>query len=755
MSFKSIGAALVFLAGTAWGATACDLLWQVSSPLPTGRLVNQLACGNSTFVGVGPSGNLETSADGLVWERQCSPTAQDFMGVVYGNSRFLAASGNRPYFTVHVSGDGLIWQSKRLDQMSPSPQFQRLLFAGDHFFGIDGSAIYFSKDGLNWGGVGVGASVLQDLCFGQGLYLAVDLEGNFFTSSDAQTWSRHAFPNPGQYRRVVYGGGVFVAVSYSPSANLQISTSHDGSSWTLAPCSPNVSPTCTALYAGDRFVLLDMGSGMWSTDGTEWTNFSYDVGLLRQVIWTGTAFMGFDTGADLWKSSDGVAWETLNTSEPIRGTPWKIVATGSPRSFAMVGQGGLIGTSQDGRSWSLASVASNEYFFDVVSGGGRLVAAGSNGALLVSDDGTSWRDVSLHIPKSLRAISYGAGVFVAVGETGIVYTSPDGLSWTGRDTGSRQTFKGLAFGNGLFLAVGVGGALYRGSDGIHWVGQEAPNQGRDYDTVCFGNGVFLVGDNLGDIFVGSDGVHWQQIQVSGAVSSLVFAGGTFFRQGGSWPATSADGLHWTESPQGLGYVAAGPATDGEVYVAATVNQNLSPVMLWSGACFPSVASVDPDTLPPDGGATVTLTGEHLSAATGVKVGGVPCPSFEVVSDTEIKAVTPPRPEGFVGICVTTPGGTSQGTEATMVVVGTRPSISSVGKLSSPYRLKIRGSGFKSDDVILVNGVPVPKTTYKSDGQLLAQGGALLKVMLPKGRPAEIKVVNAATGIPSHAYPFTP
>ncbi len=83
-----------------------------------------------------------------------------------------------------------------------------------------------------------------------------------------------------------------------------------------------------------------------------------------------------------------------------------------------------------------------------------------------------------------------------------------------------------------------------------------------------------------------------------------------------------------------------------------------------------------------------------------------------------------------------------------------PQVTSVKKLSSPFRLKLTGANFAPGAVVRVNGVPVPQTTVNSSGQIMAKGGSSLKGMLPRGVPACILVVNPDTG-ESACFTFTP
>jgi len=90
-----------------------------------------------------------------------------------------------------------------------------------------------------------------------------------------------------------------------------------------------------------------------------------------------------------------------------------------------------------------------------------------------------------------------------------------------------------------------------------------------------------------------------------------------------------------------------------------------------------------------------------------------------------------------------------------VVVGgvTPPTISSVRKMTSPFRLKITGTGFASGCVIKINGAAVPETKFKTSTSLVAKKGATLKAMVPKGTAVTITVTNPDGGV-SNEYTYT-
>lgn len=82
-----------------------------------------------------------------------------------------------------------------------------------------------------------------------------------------------------------------------------------------------------------------------------------------------------------------------------------------------------------------------------------------------------------------------------------------------------------------------------------------------------------------------------------------------------------------------------------------------------------------------------------------------------------------------------------------------PRVSAVTKVGNPFRLKIIGSDFIDGAQVLINGIAVPFTKFKSSYYLIAKKGAPLKAMVPKGVTVTIKVKNP-DGSESNEFYFT-
>lgn len=83
-----------------------------------------------------------------------------------------------------------------------------------------------------------------------------------------------------------------------------------------------------------------------------------------------------------------------------------------------------------------------------------------------------------------------------------------------------------------------------------------------------------------------------------------------------------------------------------------------------------------------------------------------------------------------------------------------PGISSIKKLTSPFRLKITGANFHPGCQVKIDGSPAPSAVLKSSEVVIATGGGTLKAMTPKGVRVQVTVVNGDDGGVSAPFAFT-
>jgi DNA-binding beta-propeller fold protein YncE len=117
--------------------------------------------------------------------------------------------------------------------------------------------------------------------------------------------------------------------------------------------------------------------------------------------------------------------------------------------------------------------------------------------------------------------------------------------------------------------------------------------------------------------------------------------------------------------------------DDNIFVVDTGHNALKEIL-----ALPAVTGLAPAAGPTAGGNTVTITGVHLTGATGVNFGSAPATNVNVVSDTQVTA-TVPAGSGTVDVRVTTPNGTSIVAPADKYAYTSDSTVSSLNPSSGP------------------------------------------------------------------------
>jgi hypothetical protein len=139
----------------------------------------------------------------------------------------------------------------------------------------------------------------------------------------------------------------------------------------------------------------------------------------------------------------------------------------------------------------------------------------------------------------------------------------------------------------------------------------------------------------------------------------------------------------------------GASTGGPAYTYVTPPSSQPPA--------PTVTSIDPASGPSEGGTPVTIIGSGFTQGATVEIGGAAASFVEVLSETELTAVTPPHLEGAVEVVVADGNGVSTGgptytfaTPAPVVVLSGLPNaaggvLSSIGAVLPAPQLGVSGN----------------------------------------------------------------
>lgn len=218
--------------------------------------VYSVAYGAGTYVGVGYSGSIYASTNGINWVSTYAPVPiWNLFGVTFGNGTFVAVggtqtfSGGTSFSNIITSVDGINWTARKA---APSAQF---------------------------------ATNLSAVAYGGGRFVAVGDGGTLLTSPNGSSWTRYTSAGGLNYSQVVYGNGIFIA-SYGSGTNLIIPANSNP----FPPIYSSFQNSGTTVSFG-RLAFFNglfiaagysstLGTNVFltSTDGTNWLQHSYYYG---------------------------------------------------------------------------------------------------------------------------------------------------------------------------------------------------------------------------------------------------------------------------------------------------------------------------------------------------------------------------------------------------------------------------------------------------------------------------------------------
>ncbi len=424
--------------------------------------------------------------------------------------------------------------------------------------------------------------------------VAVGSNGLIATASDASTWTVRASGVQHDLRGVVWIGNRWVVVGDIGT----ILSSADGVAWQAAAGIPNSGLRAVAARPGLVAAAGSGGTVVSSRDGLTWSTRSSGT---SEILWGGTALgstlLISGKNATVIASSDGSHWTTVPTHPYPTGDPaaprpflWQMAADGkrltavgdfgsvlegslsgltavpSPTTEILrgvtyghgvgviVGSGGVILRSVEGRAWQQVTEPTTIDLRGVAYTGSQFVAAGDEGTIISSPNGLYWRIDTTAMPCALLSVAHGDGRYLAVGGSGRLISSANGSSWQLLHQPTREDLYGLAYGAAGFIAVGAGGTVLQSADGRHWIARHVTT-GLNLRAISWTGDEYLIGADRGQLFASADGIRWQQIHTQAFHSIRDFATGdgtTIAAGAGTIMRRGATGT-WTLEPTGFGH----------------------------------------------------------------------------------------------------------------------------------------------------------------------------------------------------------
>jgi len=306
-------------------------------------------------------------------------------------------------------------------------------------------------------------------------------------------------------------------------------------------------------------------------------------------------------------SEDGLSWTPASLPDEAQG----LAISHAFDSYVAVGYSegnyvtsGVVMKSTDGFVWESAVIPATDWLGAIATDGATLVAVGGGGVVLTSNDGTTWIEAPTPTSEDLYGIAFGPGGFIAVGHSGTILSSSDGFVWHKEPSGTIAPLTEVATDDSIWVVAG-GLALLRRTDGVPWTSVST-----DVVTsaLTFGAGRFIRVTGDGDVLISSDGVDWESTAtltlltsgVSGDRESVVAVGDTTFisNDGRKWLSEAPTSFScfpgdivWAEGEFALTGCGVLTSRDGRLWSTTGRASEWNPTKIaWSGSRWVGVAT---------------------------------------------------------------------------------------------------------------------------------------------------------------------
>ena len=514
---------------------------------------NDVAWGGGLYVAAGNSGEILVSPDGVSWASIQTSSNETLISVEWTGSGFVAMTPTRRLL---VSNDGYRWTCQGLFPNSLS--YKDGCWDGSQYVVVgDKQAIYTTPDGRRWTTEKTPAhGILNAVCHGGGRLVAVGEDTSILHSTDGRNWQKVAIPGSWGLYDVHWTGGEFITVGLDGV----MFTSANGVDWSMR--SPG--RIDSAVWDGSRFLAFSGRNILQSVNGNDWSPLSFvnwhvnstvHDEKMRDMIWTGTAYVAVGEAGWILKSTDGVTWTkgvTTGSTYPVSDGLYGLAWSGS--RFVMVGRH-YFGYSDDGVNWTVTEQPDYFVFGDVAWNGSQFMAVWG-GKVMSSSNGVAWSVLRSRSGDSLKSVAWSGSQWVVAGNNStaaMVSTSPDGVAWTDLNGDAGATFLAVASSGGVHVAVDGAGKIKRFSGGV-WTDELSGLAGSVVSLVVEPAG-FRTFSSYGMTSLRSPVGSWAQGDVrvcSDLLRSVVSGGGKWVVGTQGWAGsqasilTSPDGRNWTK-----------------------------------------------------------------------------------------------------------------------------------------------------------------------------------------------------------------
>jgi hypothetical protein len=187
-------------------------------------------------------------------------------------------------------------------------------------------------------------------------------------------------------------------------------------------------------------------------------------GVEGAARWSTDRFIWLEDGS-LLTSTDGFVWRQT----PLPNTVFPVTAVWTGQSYVVGGPPGTAYTSPDGIAWTSHATGSSETPFFLTWAGGRAIGFGLS-SILSSPDGTTWTVSTPPSQGRIHDLLWTGQQYVVSTDEGL-FTSTDGSTWQSATTPVEAVYQLVPTGS-EFLAVAFdplrGVVVLRSTDGSTW-----------------------------------------------------------------------------------------------------------------------------------------------------------------------------------------------------------------------------------------------------------------------------------------------
>uniref|UniRef100_A0A6C0JY89 Peptidase S74 domain-containing protein n=1 Tax=viral metagenome TaxID=1070528 RepID=A0A6C0JY89_9ZZZZ len=583
--------------------------------------------------GIGTTTTISYSSDGgLSWvPLKFTPLTSSCIGLARGSDRWIGA-GEGSATSLAYSYNGSLWYS--LGKNIFTIRGRSVAWNGSIWVGAgEGTnTLAYSKDGVNW--TGVGSTIFTagySVAWNGTQWLATGLGSNTLAySGDGSNWNGIGSTIFTAGTAVAWGSNKWIATGAGSNT---LAYSLNGSSWT--GLGSNIFRTANAVaWNGSQWLAGGGPQIATSVDGISWStaNVSTILSSVRGISYASSNWVVTGTALTnaLAYSTDGLNWagRTVSTifatglSVAAREQLPRGVPVSAPSFVPVIacGNTNVMSLTTDGITWTTLTnpFTSNIY---CIAWNGSIWVAGGTGTyqLAYSTNGTSWVGVTLPNMTAVYSVAWGLNGWIACGTGAAGYTSAsstNGISWTEINYSTGNFFStsayGIAWAENVWVAVGatLGSGILLSINGTSWnaqsttlftTGRAVANNGEfwiaggdylaatlaySYDGALWyglGNSIFTttcsgvaagqnmwvaVGSGTNSIAFSYDGISW-----IGLGTSIFTAGTSVAYNGSVWFATGSGANTLAYSMDGVNWFARGSAIGGVALASRSILPN--------------------------------------------------------------------------------------------------------------------------------------------------------------------------------------